>query len=227
MPTWRPEAILFDAYETLFDPDPLRKRFEQAGLPGVALDIWLARVQRDGMAHAAAGTFAAFEGLAEFHLKGVFEDYSALASAHMKAILETWRQLPPHPDVEPGLEQFREGQVRRATLTNEPSELVSAWLESSGLRRYFEGVIDASAVMAWKPRSQTYVHAAGELGSAIERTALISAHPWDIHGATCAGLVGAWLNRTGAAYPAMMNPPQFQASTLAELAGRLLELPRW
>jgi 2-haloacid dehalogenase len=227
MPTWRPEAILFDACETLFNPGPLRKPFEQAGLPGSALDIWLARVQGDGMAHAATGTFAAFEDLAEFHLRGVSRDYSADASAHVNAVLEAWRQLPPHPDVEPGLELIRDGQVRRATLTNEPSELTSAWLESGGLRSYFEGVIDASAVMAWKPRSQTYVHASDELGSAIERTALISAHPWDIHGATCAGLVGAWLNRTGAPYPAMMNPPQFQASTLAELADRLLELPRW
>ena len=36
---------------------------------------------------------------------------------------------------------------------------------------------------------------------------MISSHPWDIHGATCAGLVGAWLDRLGEAYPEMMNPP--------------------
>jgi len=178
------------------------------------------------MAHAAAGTFADFDGIAEFHIKGLF-DCHADASTHVKAILDAWRELAPHPDVEAGLDRVRESRVRRSTLTNEPAEVVTAWLESSKLRRYFEGVIDASAVMAYKPRSEPYVRAAKEMESAIERTALISAHPWDIHGASCAGLIGAWLNRTGATYPAMMNPPRFQARTLAELAGSLLQLPSW
>jgi len=224
MPTWRPEAIVFDVCETLVDPSPLRARFEEAELAGSALDLWLARIQRDAIAHAAVGTFAAFDAMAESHLRGMFNDD---ASKHVEAILDAWRQLPSHSDSAPGLELVREGKVRMATLTNEPSELVSAWLDSSRLRRHFERTIDASAVMAYKPRSELYARAAEELEAAIERTVLITAHPWDIHGATCAGLVGAWLNRTGATYPSMMNPPRFQARKLSELVISLLELPRW
>lgn len=227
MATWRPEAIVFDVSETLFNPEPLRSRFEQAGLPGGALHLWLARIERDGMAHAAAGTFADFGGMAEFHLRDLLGGDAATASAHVKAILDAWRELAPHPDVEAGLERIREGKVKRATLTNEPTEVVSAWLESSRLRRYFDAVIDASSVMAYKPRSEPYARAAEEMESAIERTALISCRPWDIHGASCAGMIGAWLNRAGVRYPAMMNPPRFQGSTLSELVNSLLQLPSW
>ena len=227
MPTWRPEAIVFDACETLFDPSPLRARFEQAGLARSGLDLWRARIQRDAMAHATVGTFAAFEAMAESHLREMFSDDPADGSKHAAAILDAWRQLPPHSDSALGIELVQKGRVRRATLTNEPSELVSGWLDGSRLRQCFEQVIDASAVMAYKPRREPYARAAQELESAIERTVLITAHPWDIHGATCAGLVGAWINRTGATYPSMMNPPRFQARTLSELVSNLLELPKW
>ncbi len=227
MPIWRPEAIVFDASDTLFDPEPVRKRFEQAGLAGDALDIWFARVQRDGMAHAAAGTFVAFQDLSAFHLKSVLGTHARDAIDPTDGILKAFREIRAHPDVETGLERIRRGEVRRALLTNEPSELTSQWLERSGLRHYFEQLFDASMVMAWKPRPEPYTYAARELGSAVERTALVSTHPWDIHGATCAGLVGAWLHRPGAVYPEMMNPPHVQADTLDELAARLLHLPRW
>jgi len=227
MPIWRPEAIIFDVSDTLFNTEPLRTRFGQAGLPSGALDIWLARVQRDGIANAAAGTFVAFQDVAAFHLKSLLGFHSADAIGQLDSILAAFREIPPHADVEAGLARFREGEARMATLTNEPAELTSVWLERSELRHYFEQVFDTSAVMAWKPRPEPYVYAARELGLATERTALVSAHPWDIHGATCAGLVGAWLHRPGAAYPQMMNPPDVQADTLDELAGRLLHLPRW
>ena len=227
MPNCRPRAIVFDVNETLFDLEPLRTPFANAGLPAQSLELWLARVQRDGFAHAAAGTFAAFPDLAAFHLRELLQSRSPVAEAHVERILDALRAVPPHPDVAPGLARLRDADVRLAALTNGTVELTSGWLERSGLRSYFERVLDVSEGMLWKPRREPYVRAAKQLGVQPELCALISVHPWDIHGATCAGLMGAWLNRHGTPYPEMMNPPTAQAGTLEELVKCLLARPQW
>jgi 2-haloacid dehalogenase len=46
---------------------------------------------------------------------------------------------------------------------------------------------------------------------------LVAVHPWDIHGAARAGLRTAWLNRTGAAYPAYFEAPEITVTALTEL----------
>jgi 2-haloacid dehalogenase len=227
MPIFRPRAIVFDVSETLFDLESLRTPFANAGLPAQSLELWLARVQRDGFAHAAAGTFAAFPDLAAFHLRELLQSRSPAAEAHVERILDALRVVPPHPDVLPGLARLRDADVRMATMTNGTVELTSGWLERSGLRSYFAQVLDVSETMRWKPRREPYVHAARQLGVQEELCALISVHPWDVHGATCAGLMGAWLNRHGTPYAEMMNPPTVQAGTLDELAQRLLDRPQW
>ena len=43
-------------------------------------------------------------------------------------------------------------------------------------------------------------------------------HPWDIDGAARAGLRTAWIDRTGAAYPTHLTPPDRTVATVAELA---------
>jgi 2-haloacid dehalogenase len=227
MPAVRPDAIIFGVTETLFDLTPLRTSFAAAGLPGEALELWFARVLRDGIAHAAAGTFAAFPDLAAFHLGQLLEGRADQPDAHVARILDALRDLPAHPDVEPALGRLRDGGVRLATLSNGTVELTSRWLDQSGLRGYFAQVLDVSGAMLWKPRREPYVNAAKQLGVAVELCAVISVHPWDVHGATCAGMMAGWLDRQHRTYPELMNPPTVQARTLDELARRLLDRPRW
>jgi 2-haloacid dehalogenase len=50
---------------------------------------------------------------------------------------------------------------------------------------------------------------------------LVAVHPWDIDGAPRAGLSTAWVNRTGAPYPACFTPPTHTVSGLTDLAGLL------
>jgi 2-haloacid dehalogenase len=227
MAIYRPQAVLFDTNETLFDLTPLRPRFEEAGLPAQALELWFARVLRDGIAAAAAGTFAAFPELAAYHLRDLLGVRPGARDARVDRILDALRDLPPQPDVAGAIERLRRAGIRRATLTNGTVELATGWLERSGLLPHFEQVLDVSETMAWKPRAAAYVGAAKKLRVDVEHVALVSAHPWDIHGATCAGMMGAWVDRQGREYPEVMNPPNVTGRTLEELAGKLLDLPEW
>ncbi|WP_422129145.1 hypothetical protein [Streptomyces misionensis] len=53
-------------------------------------------------------------------------------------------------------------------------------------------------------------------------TLLIAVHPWDVDGASRAGLRTAWLCRTPRPYPATHRPADVTAASLPELADRLL-----
>lgn len=226
MPLWRPEAVLFDVNETLINFTLLRESFEQARLPAHSADLWLARVLRDGFAHAACGTFAAFPDLGRYHLLTLL---GSGPDAHSRAdlILDSLGKLPVHDDVPAAVRRLREAHIRLSTLTNGTQELSLKWLHAAGVDHFIEHICDVSSIMLWKPRREAYYWAANLMGVEIERMALISVHPWDIHGATAAGMMGAWLNRSGQPYPAAMNPPQIEGFSLDDVAGRLLELPEW
>jgi 2-haloacid dehalogenase len=49
---------------------------------------------------------------------------------------------------------------------------------------------------------------------------LVAAHPWDVHGAKCAGLIGAFVAR-GHAFPPFLQGPDVKAPSLLEVARRL------
>ena len=61
------ELVILDVNETLFPLDPVADRMAEVGLPG-QLDVWFARVLRDGIAAAAADRFAPFGELGRHHL---------------------------------------------------------------------------------------------------------------------------------------------------------------
>lgn len=54
---------------------------------------------------------------------------------------------------------------------------------------------------------------------------LVAVHPWDIHGAARAGLGTAWVNRSGAPYPAYFAEPDYTVTSLPELARTLTVRP--
>lgn len=58
-------------------------------------------------------------------------------------------------------------------------------------------------------------------GVALADSILVAVHPWDIHGATRAGMKTAWLNREMNSYPAYFESPTISIGSLAELAENL------
>ncbi len=73
---------------------------------------------------------------------------------------------------------------------------------------------------AWKPARASYEYAAAGCGADPADMFLVAVHPWDIQGATRAGLRTAWLNRAAAA-PGYFQAPEFTFTALTELPAAL------
>jgi 2-haloacid dehalogenase len=220
-----PSLALLDVNETLSDLAPLAERFEQMGAPGDLLPTWFAATLRDGIALAASGKYAAFPDVARGALRPLLARVGGLgppldeAAEHILAGIGT---LSLHPDVEPGLRRMRDTGLRIATLTNGSAAATEALLDRAGLADLVERTIDVSEVGRWKPAPEPYEHACRTLGVAPSAAVLIAVHPWDVHGAMCAGLRGAWLDRHGDPYPGVFLAPDVRASDLPALVDQLI-----
>jgi 2-haloacid dehalogenase len=217
------DLVAFDVNETLFSLANLRPAFERAGLDPGLVPLWFARVLRDGFALTAAGDYRPFAEIGTSCLLDL--DPDGMDEEKAKGVLAGFRELDPHPDVEPALAMLQEAGVRVVTLTNGSTEVTEALLERAGLTGYVEQALSVDAVRRWKPRAEPYLYAARLLEVDPERTALIAAHSWDCDGARRAGLRTGWVSRLERRVPTIFTPAEVTGVDLTEVVRGLLTLP--
>ncbi|WP_257585793.1 MULTISPECIES: haloacid dehalogenase type II [unclassified Streptomyces] len=217
-------VLVFDVNETLTDMTPLAGRFTEAGLPAHLLPTWFAGVLRDGTALTLAGGHASFAAVAREGLLALAAGERAVPDPERAAdhVLSGLPELPVHPDVPEGVRALRSAGFRLATLTNGAAATTRAVLDRAGLTGLFEAHLDVTAPARWKPAPEAYAHALRVLAVPASAALLVAVHPWDVDGASRAGLRTGWLRRTPRPYPATHRPADVAAASLPELAERLL-----
>ena len=85
----------------------------------------------------------------------------------------------------------------------------------------FDYTVESGATSTCTNGRAAYDYAARVCETDPAEMLLVAAHPWDIHGASRAGLRTAWLNRTGTPYPDYFDAPDHIVETLAELVPTL------
>jgi 2-haloacid dehalogenase len=218
------ELVLFDVNETLVDLAPVAEETARAGVPRSAAMTWFPAVLRDGFAAAATGDLIAFADLATHHLGELFAQHQVTDPGAVDAVMGRFQELRPHDDVRPALERLRAADVRVATFTVGTAELSASWLAAGGVDDLVEATLDVRPAGVWKPHPAAYHWACDHLGVAPACTALVAAHPWDVHGAVRAGLTGGFVARGGRGYPEVFAPPTAAATSLPALVDTLLAI---
>lgn len=221
-------VVLFDVNETLSDTTALGGAFAALGAPEHLAPTWFAGVLRDGFALTAAGASAPFADVGAAVARTLLRAHlePAALDGAVAAVLAAMGELPVHPDVPAGVRALAATGVRLATLTNGGSAVPAAVLGRAGLRDAFEALLSVQdgPGAAWKPAASAYRHAAGVLGADPADVALVAAHPWDVDGASRAGLRTVWVDRSGSPYPEVFARPDLTVAGLEELAPRLTPL---
>ena len=217
-------VAVLDVNGTLSDLAPLAGRFSDVGAPEACAAAWFDAVLRDGFALTAAGTCVPFAVVAESVLRTVLHGAGVLTRTDeaVQHVLAGFADLGVHPDVADGVRGLRAQGLRLVALTNGDAAAAGALLERAGVREEFEVVLSAEEAGAWKPATRAYEHAAARCGAAPPECLLVAVHPWDVDGAARAGMLTAWIDRTGAPYPAHMRRADVVAGGLGDLAQRLV-----
>jgi 2-haloacid dehalogenase len=213
--------VAFDVNETLLDLSPVRAALVEAGEAEWLLGTVFARTLMTGFAAATVGSWCTFRDAFDAALA----QETGLSADARAAVADSFRELSPHPDVEPALRRLVEAGVRVITLSHGSPGVAETGLERGGITPLVERTLTSEAIRAWKPSREVYLWAAGTCRVAPDRIALVAAHGWDVLGAQRAGLTGAWFPRSERTYPAVYDEPHVRADSLAGAVDALLALP--
>ena len=218
----KPAVILFDVNETLSNMSPMGQKFVEVGAPAYLAKLWFASLLRDGFALTAAGDSASFVDVGAEALRGIFSSLELKQDVEtaVQHVMAGFAGLSLHPDVPDGVTRLHEAGYRLATLTNGSTSVAEKLFDDGGIRDRFELLLSVEDAPLWKPGKAAYEYAATSCGVEPADMLLVAVHPWDIHGASRAGLATA-CHRSGAAYPSYFQAPDHTVASLPELAAAL------
>lgn len=219
----RPSVIVFDVNETLSDMSPLAERCAELGVPGSMAKQWFAELLRDGFALTVVGASEKFSVVADGVLRTLLapHELDRDLDGAVQHVMGGFSALPVHPDVPDGVRALRELGLRLVTLSNGSSAVAEQLFEHAGLRDSFASLLSVEDAGAWKPDPKSYAYAATTCGVTTAEMLLVAVHPWDIDGASRAGMSTAWVSRAGSDYPTHFRPPTYTVRALPELAALL------
>ncbi len=219
----RPSVVVFDVNETLSDLSPMADHFADLGVSGSMAQQWFAGLLRDGFPLTAAGASETFSVVADGVLRTLLapEELDRDLEEAVQHVMSGFTALSVHPDVPDGVRALRDLGLRLITLTNGSTAVSDQLLGRAGLREAFETLLSVEDAGAWKPDPASYAYAACTCRVHAAEMLLVAVHPWDIDGASRAGLSTAWVSRAGADYPSHFRPPTHTVRVLPELAALL------
>jgi 2-haloacid dehalogenase len=208
-------VIVFDLNGTLTQPAAIGGPWGASDL-GVAV---LAAAIQSAMVDTILGDSRPFSE----HIEAALRDEVAergLDAGRIDEALEAARALPAYPDAAPALEALGGAGHRLAVLTNSGADAGRRTLQANALAERFERILGVDAVGSFKPHPSVYRYALEELRCDPSEVTFVSAHAWDLAGATHAGMRTAFVRRDER--PASLYPsPDLEAADLMAMAAAL------
>lgn len=220
--TRQPAIIIFDVNETLSDLSGVADAFEHVGAGRPLVATWFASTLRDGFALTTTGSAARFEDIARNNARDLIgsEGLEGDLDDAVETVMNAFAHVSLHPDVTGGLRALHEAGHLLVTLSNGPTATAKRLLEEAGVVDTVDQLLTVEGRSPWKPARSAYQDAADRIGS-DRPTYLAAVHPWDIHGATQAGLPTIWINRSTRPYPGHFDAPTITVGSLGEIVDHL------
>jgi 2-haloacid dehalogenase len=221
-PTLTIDALVFDAYGTLFDVHSVTTLAERlAAGRGVALSqLWrakqleytwlsslMASIERPCPDFAAVTAQALDYALASLAIELAEDDRNLLINAYLT--------LSPFPDAGATLAAL--APRPRWILSNGTLSMLEPLVRHAGLDAHLDGVLTVAPAGIFKPSPRVYRLALDRLRLPALRIGFVSSNCWDAIGAKAFGFTTFWINRAGAPVDRHGAPPDRVLSRLADL----------
>jgi len=190
----RAEALVFDAYGTLYDVHSVVARCESCwpGKGASLAQLWRAKQLEYTWQRSLMQRYAPFSTVTREALAYACEALGLeLSVAQMEGLMGEYLHLATYPDVTDSLSRLR---TKHAILSNGSPDMLLPLVESSGLR--FDAVISVDELKIYKPAPAVYELAVKKLNT--DKIGFVSSNCWDALGAKSYGFSVYWINRAGA-----------------------------
>ena len=182
------EAVVFDAYGTLFDVQSVAAATE-AAFPGhgtVITQIWRLKQLEYTWLRSLMGQYADFWTVTQDSLAYTVETLGLAATPERLTDLSAaYDALALYPEAREALEAL--SPLRLAIFSNGSPAMLARLVAQSGIGPLLETVISVDEIGAYKPDPRGYAHVEARLGLSREQILFVSSNGFDIAGAKAHG----------------------------------------
>lgn len=216
----RIEALVFDAYGTLYDVHSVIERCERC-FPGKGAELsrlWRAKQLEYTWQRSLMQRYAPFSAVTREALAYGCEALGlALGETRAEELMAEYLRLAPFPEAPAALAQLG---MKKAILSNGSPDMLIPLARNSGLA--LDAVLSVDSLKVYKPAPQVYELAVKALGVPKERIGFVSSNCWDALGAKSYGFRVYWINRGGAPLDRLGFAPDAQLKSLEGLPREVL-----
>jgi len=212
----QPQAVLFDAYGTLFDVYSIRALAEQT-FPGFGERLsllWRDKQIEYSRLRSMSDHYRPFWEITRDALRFSASGLGlALGTGSEERLMAQYRHLEPFAENRDVLASLARRGVRAGVLSNGDPDMLESAVSHAGFAAWLNPVLSVQATGRFKTDPATYALGPAALGLAAADILFVSSNGWDAIGATWFGYTTLWVNRAGLPLEQLgTNPARIGAS---------------
>ena len=216
------EAVLFDAYGTLFDVYSVALAAEQM-FPGqgnaLAL-LWRDKQIEYTRLASMSDRYRPFWEVTRAGLRFAARRLKLeLASDAEDRLMNQYRHLSAFPENREVLQALKARGIRAGILSNGDPEMLAVSVKSAGFAGLLDPLLSAHAVRRFKTDAAVYRLGPDALGLPAKKILLVSSNCWDAIGATWFGYTTLWVNRGALPIEELDTAPTRTGTSLRDVLG--------
>ena len=195
------QAIVFDAYGTLFDVYSIgalaEKLFPARG--SALAELWRDKQIEYTWLRTMCSMYKPFWEVTQDAL--VFACRKLKLDLTLDAqnmLMSQYAKLRAFPENLPVLQQLKAMGLKLAILSNGNPQMLDSAVEASGMRGIFNHILSVDTVKKFKTAPEAYQLGPDVFGLSARNILFVSSNCWDACGATWFGYTTFWVNRAGA-----------------------------
>lgn len=213
------QALVFDAYGTLFDVHSVMQRCELLwpGHGQAISRLWRTKQLEYTWQRSLMQRYADFERITQDGLRYACASLTLpCEEQHITILMDEYLHLSTFPETKDALASL--GDLTLAILSNGTPAMLQAVVHNAGLTDTFSSILSVDSLRMYKPDPRIYQLAVNALGLAPGNIGFVSSNCWDACGAKAFGFTTFWINRSDA-------PADFLGATPDCIVKNLSEIP--
>ncbi len=220
------DALVFDAYGTLFDVHSVEATAERMfpGQGAALSQLWRTKqLEYTWLQSLMLGAQQRREDFAALTAHAL--DFAAeklhlpLAPTARQRLLDEYLDLKPFPDAMPAL--LRLASLPRVVLSNGTHAMLETLVKATGFAPHLDAILSVDAVEIYKPSPRVYQLAVDYFKLPPMRIGFVSSNGWDVAGGKAFGFTAIWVNRAQAPVERHGPRPDAILTSLDELPSLL------
>jgi 2-haloacid dehalogenase len=215
-----PEAVLFDAYGTLFDVYSVGLLAEQL-FPGhgdALAALWRDKQIEYTRLSSMSGRYRPFWDLTRAGLRFAALKFGlSLERPAEDRLMNQYRHLSAFPENREVLAALKERGIRAGILSNGDPEMLAVAIKSAGFSDFIDPVLSAHSVQRFKTDAAVYALGPQAFNLPAKKILFVSSNGWDAIGATWYGYTTLWVNRGGAPLEQLDTEPTRTGRSLRDV----------